>query len=66
MPASTDIFALRCSQAARGVADGKLGLIEAVDRLQLLAAKTGVVDRLGQDHVQRLMSTCFKSIRRAP
>jgi hypothetical protein len=64
--ASTDLFALRCNQAAGLVAAGKLSLIDAADQLQRLAQRSGVIDRLGQDRVQRVMAASLKQIRRVP
>jgi hypothetical protein len=56
---AVDIFRARCEARAMLYAAGALELHEAVDILQYFAVRTGLVDELGQDQVQRLMSDAF-------
>ncbi len=45
------------------VAHGKLDLQTAVDGLQEVAAAQGLVAQLGQDAVQKILSTSFERFR---
>lgn len=42
---------------------GELDLHEAVDELQAAAVVSGLVAKLGQDEVQRLMAEAFRKVR---
>jgi hypothetical protein len=66
LPASTDRFTYLIAMKAQAVADGKLSVADAAAQLQRFAVEHGVVDRIGQDHVQRLMSQALKQPRRPP
>jgi hypothetical protein len=52
-------FRERCSARALLVAEGVLDLLTAVDELQAAAERTGLIDRIGQDAVQAIMSAAF-------
>jgi hypothetical protein len=41
---------------------GALELHESVDILQYTAIRTGLVDELGQDRVQKILSEAFKKV----
>jgi hypothetical protein len=53
------VFLARAEARAHLVSCGYMDLIEAIDGLQAAAERTGLVDELGQDGVQRLMATAF-------
>jgi hypothetical protein len=65
LPKSSDIFVFMCSQSANAV-DYGASLRRAVDGLQRYAMQNGLVDRLGQDAVQRIMSHHFRGVRKRP
>jgi hypothetical protein len=44
---------------------GDIGLREAVDELQHQAERTGLVDRVGQDAIQTILSDAFRPYRPA-
>jgi len=52
-------FQARCEARALLIAAGEYSLQEAVDELQRDAEQTGLVDRFGQDLIQRVMSQAF-------
>ena len=54
-----DAFRARCEARAWLVAAGEMSLHEAVDELQASAVASGIVDAIGQDYVQAIMSTAF-------
>jgi hypothetical protein len=54
-----DAFRARCEARAWLVAAGEMSLHEAVDELQASAVASGIVDAIGQDQVQAIMSTAF-------
>jgi hypothetical protein len=56
------VFLARCEARADLVANNMMQLRDAVDGLQLAAERTGLVDELGQDGVQRLMATAFAPV----
>jgi len=58
-PTDIDVFALRAQARARLWAVGELHLHDAVDVLQRDAERSGLVDAIGQDAVQALMSAAF-------
>lgn len=58
-----EIFAGHCKARAMRVAEGILLLREAVDELQGYARLTGLIDAIGQDEVQRIMSAAFDAAR---
>jgi hypothetical protein len=60
-PDALVIFVERASARAQLVCEGLMPLIEAVDELQLAAERTGLIDKLGQDTVQKIMATAFAS-----
>jgi hypothetical protein len=54
-----EAFTIRAQARASLVAAGEMSLHEAVDGLQEAAIDTGLVDQLGQDAVQEIMSDAF-------
>jgi hypothetical protein len=58
------VFAARCSARAMLVANTHMLLAEAVDQLQADAERTGLVDLIGQDRVQHIMSLAFHEVSR--
>lgn len=58
-----DIFRLRCWARATLFVAGEFDLHVAVDVLQEDAERSGLIERCGQDFVQRLISSAFRSVR---
>lgn len=58
-----DVFAARCDARAHLWAAWQLDLHSAVDVLQEAAEQRGLVARLGQDCIQRVMSDAFSKWR---
>ena len=56
------VFVARCEARASLVANNMMDLQDAVDGLQLAAERTGLVDELGQDAVQKIMATAFAPV----
>jgi hypothetical protein len=62
-PISTlEQFRARCAVVASRYAIGKIDLIEAVDTLQDFAFTRGLVDEIGQDEVQAILSAASASM----
>jgi hypothetical protein len=59
-----DGFGLRCWARARLVEHGRMFLQEAVDGLHDAAVSIGLVDLLGQDEVQSIMTKAFERDRK--
>jgi hypothetical protein len=59
-------FQLRRWARATLWAAGEFGLHEAVDVLQCDAERDGLITRIGQDAVQRIMADAFHSFRNMP
>jgi hypothetical protein len=57
-----EAFQARCEARAWLVAEGELTLPDAVDELQASAVASGIVDMIGQDAVQALMSAAFNQV----
>ena len=55
-------FRARCAVVASRYAIGRIGLIEAVDNLQDFAFARGLVDEIGQDEVQAVLSDALASM----
>jgi hypothetical protein len=53
------VFAERCEASARRHLSGELSLHGAIDELQAYAEDSGLIDRIGQDEVQRIMGAAF-------
>jgi hypothetical protein len=60
-----EIFRERCEARAILCEAAELNLHEAVDELQANAERTGLIDMIGQDAVQQLMSEAFAKVPRA-
>jgi hypothetical protein len=58
-----EVFRLRAWARAYLVGAGELELREAVDVLQADAVATGLVDEIGQDELQQIMSHAFAGAR---
>ena len=56
------VFVARAEARAMLYAAGEFDLHEAVDKLQADAERDGLVDRLGQDEVQRIISEAFAKV----
>jgi hypothetical protein len=56
------VYAVRCNARASLFINGALSLHEAVDELQAYAEQSGLVDRIGQDEAQRIMSVAFAAV----
>jgi hypothetical protein len=52
-------FEARCDARAYLSAVGDLDLHDAVDQLQHDAEHSGLVERVGQDHIQEILSAAF-------
>jgi hypothetical protein len=60
-----DAFRLRCEARAMLWDAGEYTLIEAVDGLQGDAEASGLVEHVGQDQVQQIISAAFAPYREA-
>jgi hypothetical protein len=60
------VFRARCEARALLWRVGALDLCEAVDELQDSAVRSGLVDEIGQDEVQRIMVDAFHRVRGQP
>lgn len=58
-PDPVDIFRARCEARAILVEAGELAFLDAVDGLQQAAVRDGLVDKLGQNAIQRIMADAF-------
>jgi hypothetical protein len=58
-----DVFRSRAEARALLYAAGELTLHESVDALQVSAVTTGLVDEIGQDAVQGIMTEAFGRLR---
>jgi hypothetical protein len=61
MPSRLEVFAERCKARALLWQAGEIDLHTAVDELQAAAVRYGLVAKLGQDEVQRLMADAFSA-----
>jgi hypothetical protein len=57
-----EVFVVRAEARALLWAAGEFDLHEAVDKLQADAVRDGLVDRIGQDAVQRILADCFAAV----
>lgn len=62
-PSSLAVVIARAEARATLWQVGELDLHEAVDELQAAAVVSGLVAKLGQDEVQRLMAEAFRKVR---
>ena len=62
-PGSLKVFVGRAEARALLYAVSELTLHEAVDELQLAAERDGLVAKLGQDEIQRIMAAAFAHVR---
>lgn len=60
------VFTERCWARAILCRNGLFDFTEAIDGLQAAAIESGVVERIGQDAVQRLMADAFRPIESPP
>jgi hypothetical protein len=58
-PTALEVFIIHCWARARLWAEGELSLHEAVDVLQELAERAGLVALIGQDAVQAILAAEF-------
>jgi hypothetical protein len=61
-----DAFEARCDARAYLWSIGDLDLHDAVDVLQVDAERDGLVDHLGQDFIQEILSAAFDFYARPP
>lgn len=61
-PDPVEVFKLRAWARAQLFDAGEIDLLDAVDALQAAAEAYGLVAKLGQDHVQRLMAEAFNAV----
>jgi hypothetical protein len=59
------IRSTRCEARAMLYGAGEYTLIEAVDGLQEAAERAGLLEQIGQDQVQQIMSDAFAPFREA-
>jgi hypothetical protein len=59
----SEIFRARCEARGLLYSAGEIDLHEAVDVLQAAAVNSGLVRRISQDAVQRIMSDAFTVVR---
>lgn len=62
-PSALAVFIARCEARALLWQANELDLREAIDELQAVAVRDGLVAELGQDEVQRLMVEAFAPVR---
>jgi hypothetical protein len=62
---AVNAFRARCEARAWLVAEGELTLQDAVDELQASAVASGIVETLGQDGVQEIMSVAFNLVQQS-
>ena len=58
------VFRERCEARAQLVEAGELDLHEAVDELQVDAARTGLIHDHGQDFIQHVLASAFQAVPR--
>lgn len=58
-----EVFQARCQARALLYLGGAISLHDAVDELQRAAEATGLVEQIGQDEVQAIMSDAFAVVR---
>jgi hypothetical protein len=58
-----EAFTARCEARATLVAVGFMDLHTAIDELQADAERDGLVESIGQDAVQAIMSAAFEAVR---
>jgi hypothetical protein len=64
-PSQFDFVAL-CASRSRMLVDGDLLVCEAVDELQAVAERTGLIDAIGQDAVQDIMGEAIAAASLVP
>lgn len=62
-PSSLEIFVARCEARAALWQAGELTLHDAVDQLQATAERDGLVNQIGQDATQAILSAAFGAVR---
>jgi hypothetical protein len=58
-----ELFAIRASELADRVCAGDIGFINGVDMLYSAAVWSGLIDKIGDDAVQAIMSAAFATAR---
>lgn len=54
-----ELFAIRCSELADRVAGGQIAFTEAVNMAYSAAQWSGLIDSVGDDAVQKVMTAAF-------
>lgn len=62
-PSKLDVFRLRCEARAELVIACLMDFHEAVDGVQAIAVREGLVAELGQDEVQAIVGAAFARVR---
>ena len=65
-PSALEVFIARAEARALLWQAGVFDLHQAVDELQTVAERDGLVTLLGQDAVQQIISEAFRKVREAP
>jgi hypothetical protein len=66
IPRSSDSFSYKLARTINQVDSGEVSFIDAVDTMQRIAERSGLIERWGVDKVQAHMARAFKDIRRRP
>jgi hypothetical protein len=64
IPRSSDTYKLMCARAANKIDYNPKVLLREVDALQRYAEQHDLINKLGQDVIQRMMSEAIKPVRR--
>jgi hypothetical protein len=59
-----ELFAAKCAELADRVRAGNLGFIDATDMAYSAACWSGLVDLIGDDEIQKIMTVAFGCIPR--
>lgn len=60
--AAQTLFAVRCSELADRVSDGKIGFLDAIDLAHSAAVWAGLDHAIGDDGVQLIMAAAFGAV----
>lgn len=61
--AQVELFVLRTSQIADRVMAGDLAFLDGIDLAYSAAIWSGLVDRVGDDAIQKILAACFATAR---
>jgi hypothetical protein len=60
---AAELFAIRASELADRVHDGRMSFIDAVDMAYSAAIWSGLADDIGDDAVQKVLAAAFTRVR---